>query len=83
MLDACEKKEESQKCKNIQSIYKITYEYCHAFFDIPEIDKSIPVYGVATRNDFKGDALMSLRPYSDNSNAKYAHIMGVPRIMQI
>lgn len=70
VLDACEKKEESQKCKNIQSIYKITYEYCHAFFDIPEIDKSIPVYGVATRNDFKGDALMSLRPYSDNSNAK-------------
>lgn len=70
VLDLCEKNEESQECKNIQSIYKISYNYCHAFFDIPEIEKTIPVYGVATRNDFKEDTLMSLHPYSDNSKIK-------------
>ena len=70
VLDLCEKNEESQECKNIQSIYKISYNYCHAFFDIPEIEKTIPVYGVATRNDFKEDTLMSLRPYSDNNKIK-------------
>ena len=76
VLDLCEKNEESQECKNIQSIYKISYNYCHAYFDIPEIGKTIPVYGVATRNIFRGDSLTVLRSYSDNNNVKISPYYG-------
>ena len=53
ILDKCIDNESSQECKTLQGIYKISFMYCRAYFDIPEIDKEIPVYGVAKANDYR------------------------------
>ena len=64
ILDTCSNNELSSSCKSLQNRYKIRFKYCYAYYDIPEIDKSIPVYAVAEREAFKSSPLM-------NSTLKY------------
>ena len=51
-IDACMYHETSYACTSAQKKYGLKFEYCHSLSDIPEIDKSIPVYGVARKNNY-------------------------------
>ena len=50
VIDSCMYNERSRGCSILQEKYDMSFEYCHSYVDIPEIEKSIPVYGVAKRN---------------------------------
>lgn len=54
VVDACMYNESSRACKNLQSRYSMSFEYCYALSDIPEIDTLMPVYGVAKKKGFVG-----------------------------
>ena len=57
VVDACMYNESSRACKNLQSRYSMSFEYCHALSDIPEIGVEIPIYGIAKRNTFTPSSL--------------------------
>ena len=62
VIDSCLYNERSRGCSVVQEKYNMSFEYCHALVDIPEVGKSIPVYGVAKKND------VSPREINDRSN---------------
>ncbi len=64
VIDSCLYNERSRGCSVVQEKYNMSFEYCHALVDIPEIGKSIPVYGVAKKND------VSPREINDESGSK-------------
>lgn len=57
VVDACIYNENSRACKNLSKRYDMSFEYCHSLTEIPEIDKVIPVYGVARRKSFVASSL--------------------------
>ncbi|MBQ3280153.1 hypothetical protein IJG92_00615 [Candidatus Saccharibacteria bacterium] len=71
VIDACMYNEQSRGCSSTQEKYHISFEYCHSLADIPEIDKAVPVYGVAKREGIEtreisyrgGDKTLDKYPY--------------------
>lgn len=71
VIDACMYNERSRGCSTIQEKYSMSFEYCRSLADIPEIGRTIPVYGVAKRNDTQtreisyrgGDKTLKKYPY--------------------
>lgn len=71
VIDVCMYNERSRGCSTTQEKYHMSFEYCHSLADIPEIDKKVPVYGVAKKNDIKtreisyrgGDKTYNKYPY--------------------
>lgn len=71
VIEACMYNERSRGCSSMQEKYHISFEYCHSLADIPEIGKSIPIYGVAKKDDAKtreisyrgGDKSLNKNPY--------------------
>ena len=57
VVDACIYNENSRACKSLSKKYDMSFEYCHSLTDIPEIDKTIPVYGVARKKSFTASSL--------------------------
>ena len=70
VIDKCLNNENSKECIDIQKRYNATFKYCYAFYDIPEIDKDIPVYGVAKHYSFRETqfSLLSTLILDDDSN---------------
>ncbi|MBQ3280152.1 hypothetical protein IJG92_00610 [Candidatus Saccharibacteria bacterium] len=52
VIDACIYNEGSRACTNLQKRYNMTFEYCYALSDIPEIGVAMPIYGVTKKNTF-------------------------------
>ena len=52
IVDKCSSNESSQECKILQGIYRISFEYCYSYTDIPMISSETSVYGVAVRNSY-------------------------------
>lgn len=71
VIDACMYNERSRGCSAMQEKYRMSFEYCHSLADIPEIDKKVPIYGVAKKNDMNtreisyrdGDKTLNKYPY--------------------
>ena len=61
VIDTCSYNENSQQCKNLAKQYDMNFQYCRAVTDIPEIGKTVPIYGVARKNSFETVGLSSLR----------------------
>lgn len=57
VIDGCMYNEDSRACKSLQSRYNMSFEYCYALSDIPEIDTLMPIYGVAKKKGFVGNTL--------------------------
>ena len=51
-IDLCMYNETSYACASAQNKYGLKFEYCHSLSDIPEIDKKIPIYGVARKSNY-------------------------------
>ena len=49
VIDACMYNERSRGCSSLKEKYHMSFEYCHSLADIPEIDKTIPLYGVVKK----------------------------------
>ena len=66
VIDGCMYNEDSRACKSLQSRYNMSFEYCYALSDIPEINVAIPVYGVVKVNSFTASSL-NYQPASKGS----------------
>lgn len=66
VVDSCIYNENSRACKNLQNRYNMSFEYCYALSDIPEIGIDTPIYGVAKVNNFIASSL-NYQPASKGS----------------
>ena len=60
VLNVCTGNEASQECKRIQNKYGLYFSYCRAYYNIPEINKKIPIYAVSSIDN----------PYALNKSAE-------------
>lgn len=65
VANMCNNNEESRECKKLAQDYNITFEYCHALYDIPTLQDEAPIYIVARLKSFTPE-LPNYMTYSDN-----------------